>query len=1801
MPDPTKPSSFRQQIAEAKNIGVNNRLSPVANSDYEPQIGKGNIFLGGDLDLERAQNMSAGEQTGKFVGNTIANVLTGVGESAGHLYNLATQWGDDRNYDNALLKQMDDWKNPFGEIYRENPEQTFDLADPSWWLNNASGLVSSVGSFAVMGMGVGSLVAKGAGAIAKIGLLTSDAAAAVGETTTAALMSYTEGAMSAKNVFSRVYQKQLQEALYQGLSPEEAHEKAVHMAAQGASTTAQLNTAYGTLLNLGSVAPMFRDMKSSTEFFRTGAGKRLATETAEEYGARLSALSASSPELKKLIGGAGASHLAMEAGKEGFEEVMNQYTEATGEDTGNSGKSGNLFSQFAEALDLQKTWEKTANEEGLLNFMLGAAGGAGQTVLMDHAPTRQNAITADGSLIPRRDEQGNVLTDKKGDPIYEKAWYNSRFTAENKRFQYFDNRREAVLADVKHFTDINNQIDAAVKAGDTAKARQLSDKLMGVHHLNALLNGTAENWIAEYKQYAALDNTVDLGAEPKAQAAELSAQMNEMLTAAGKRENLSLEQETQFSEMEAKQAELLQQATDLAGTTAAMQSGFATSMKDNSYKEKATQAITDLRKASDMYEETEKQFSGYSEEKMAYNLVPTVVAKKLDDMFNTRNIQEYEPLVEKAALAVSADKTLFIKMHADHTADAELVEVHNALNDAIKNNKPDEARAELDHAGIDYKDTPEGILSAARDYKAQLSKEHDVNAAALADMEALAQGSEEYEAYKKANPTKEWTDYVKHVFENSVEASTYGEMLNQLNALKRDTANNQRVLEDIKKNPGKYVRSIVSDAKDALKRQTDLEDYMEAEQTRRAYEGKVFRDNEIARLKAENDKAGAELAELKATEAELVQELLQIEKYKPRKANKLAEKAEAVAQNQRKRERNKEQQEVLQDQIDLNLSKIQDLQEFVPTPAMPQAPINPPLVKPTPKPADNPKPSTPAPAKSLIQQSLEDFNELIDMHGLSPTVAQNELSAYLADHSKFPSKMAQTFVFATQPVQAQLYMLVETILNEINKNTKSAEALAEEEVTVLEDEDELVEDEDEVTFGMRKLKNSPVERGTEKADRELKEAIEGATSITEKVDAVRNPDGSNTIYIHQGEGENPIIINQKPRGKGYSYTVDEGIFQGEVLEGKDAKLVAEQYLQDEGTSLDGVATKMGKHITTAKAKHKAVIDQQSPVFDQDIDETPVEEQLYAASVVMNPNIDLQERSMDGSKRTSAVAPIANHLAYIEVVDKNGNVSRQNATNALNNDANLKVLLPGYLNPGDVVQYHIDTDATATKTGVLMTDDAHNPLVSPQDPAALLSDVGAVPIKITNEAGETIGHVMTVKRLNEMVGGTYANVEVLENFHTDEEVEKAMEMGIRSIDDLNAELITLRSSVLAGHNEGNITESKILNVGEGMLILNTVVKAEGGTRIDTQSASMLLPDPDLELGITYSESVYTKFGQKQEVVNEISISNIGVGALLPGANGEKIFSHLQTNKFSDFQVETMWEAMKLYANRELPQSKQALADLKAMTGFDLSKGAGLRAFISQYYFSPKDFSEAQLVESTAPPTLTVSISDGLVVKGEERASASIRIGIVGMMQGMKIEGTGVTNKVIDLVLPNGSINPEFEQVFKARMKGKILQATHEFNLQDKHLPESDEVKNFGTLKNYRGVNSSGEVTEVVFKDGAFSARKTHKDYNSYIKAHAVTSINGTNKVEGKYVYTVHPQIDIAPKLTTGARVDGEARAPEEISIDEEPQQHPMYSQLEQMKAEFPDSPRSIESVMIEAQAQGFLDEYPEWMGNPFEDC
>jgi hypothetical protein len=66
----------------------------------------------------RAQNQSWLQQAGRTIGNTVANIPLGLVEGLGYTAELFDKAND---YTNPVIELMNEWRNPFGEVYRENP------------------------------------------------------------------------------------------------------------------------------------------------------------------------------------------------------------------------------------------------------------------------------------------------------------------------------------------------------------------------------------------------------------------------------------------------------------------------------------------------------------------------------------------------------------------------------------------------------------------------------------------------------------------------------------------------------------------------------------------------------------------------------------------------------------------------------------------------------------------------------------------------------------------------------------------------------------------------------------------------------------------------------------------------------------------------------------------------------------------------------------------------------------------------------------------------------------------------------------------------------------------------------------------------------------------------------------------------------------------------------------------------------------------------------------------------------------------------------------------------------------------------------------------------------------------------------------------------------------------------------------------------------------------------------------------------------------------------------------------------
>lgn len=179
-----------------------------------------------ELNLKRAQNQSAWEQTGNFITQAVGNEIVlgtalGLSNLVDMAANLGTKEGED-DYTNPISTFLTDRQNEIKEkfeIYRENPDDTFQIGDFGWWADNAISVASTL-SMLIPSMAVtkGLSIAGKLGKLDRISMGIAKAAKATNltkgaytlgkainagaEIGTAALLSRTmEGYLEAKGVY----------------------------------------------------------------------------------------------------------------------------------------------------------------------------------------------------------------------------------------------------------------------------------------------------------------------------------------------------------------------------------------------------------------------------------------------------------------------------------------------------------------------------------------------------------------------------------------------------------------------------------------------------------------------------------------------------------------------------------------------------------------------------------------------------------------------------------------------------------------------------------------------------------------------------------------------------------------------------------------------------------------------------------------------------------------------------------------------------------------------------------------------------------------------------------------------------------------------------------------------------------------------------------------------------------------------------------------------------------------------------------------------------------------------------------------------------------------------------------------------------------------------------------------------------------------------------------------------------------------------------------------------------------------
>ena len=137
-----------------------------------------------ELDRERAENQSTLEQAMRMIGQ-IGNEMTvgtavGIADLADVIYQAITGQISDTDYQNEFINNLESFKESINErlaIYRENPNEAWDVTDFAWWASNAPSIASTV-SLMVPGVGVSkglSAIGRGIGAVTKGGRLAKNA------------------------------------------------------------------------------------------------------------------------------------------------------------------------------------------------------------------------------------------------------------------------------------------------------------------------------------------------------------------------------------------------------------------------------------------------------------------------------------------------------------------------------------------------------------------------------------------------------------------------------------------------------------------------------------------------------------------------------------------------------------------------------------------------------------------------------------------------------------------------------------------------------------------------------------------------------------------------------------------------------------------------------------------------------------------------------------------------------------------------------------------------------------------------------------------------------------------------------------------------------------------------------------------------------------------------------------------------------------------------------------------------------------------------------------------------------------------------------------------------------------------------------------------------------------------------------------------------------------------------------------------------------------------------------------------
>ena len=1682
---------------------------------YDPALS------GQDIALHAGERQSFGNKLARRLGNFIPNVAADLIDIVGSVGSLVTEWGDDRDYRNGLNDIADSIKNPFGKNYARSND-TWALGDPTWWIDNVFNTLEYAAGYALAGTGIAKTIGKGVQALGSAAELTSvgmNWASRAGQLGTSALVSYAQAAQSGMGVFKETYDNQFMKALAAGKSQEEAHNEATHIAAQSAATTAQLGTILTMAINSGAYAPMFRTQEALTRDIIAG---RLASQTGvkslTDVAKAIRGLDVKN-YTNKLIHHAGWKGVVNEMWKEGGEEVLQQFAEQTGYDIGKDGKIKGLIDQLGE---MENIIDRTANSQGALAFVLGAGfGGAQHGLIHNVIPSKRVTKMVDGQPVQKmvKNDKGEEvpMTDKNGNPVFVKTWVTPRKYEYDHTQKTFDNMKDAVAEDFENMEELRNQFLEARKNKNTVEAERIRNEMFDPSKLFAIKAGLTDAWVKTFEKISGMDQA------------------------------------------------------------AAMENGFAMHEEDTEYKEKATEAVGDIKHLEKVYNDLKKKYGMQFEENqelapyvdMLFGRHASLYSADKNLAFHRKKLAEAE--AEELSLANIEDPTMVNLAHTKWVSSHNsMVEVFNnlvkdraALRDAALSGTVEGAKV-VDRLMRKYRAVGYGNPDPAA-YKASvqdLLRKIDTKSAQIEEqMKASQQAlfdSTDYNEWVKKNPGKTFDEFIQEANKRTSLSGQNRYYKSQIDGEQARIDIERENLADMTKTTSmtkfssqadKWRKEMEKAAEATAKKGTATLTSMTKDAATLKRLGAIAKNQIADRYAGDYEKFVKFIAANERRIAVLQAELKRVHKKDPLRASAIRKQLRILQKQQVKfmeraavlKTLSEQRADVSESTEDQDVEDVTGEQDGKTVSNADEAPTT------NTQPGDSTEQTAAGTAEATTEEVAADAAlALTAEEQADAMIAEIAGEAPEPEFEVDPFKEYGTLFNNARPaVQAKMGVLLDEMINnntgfsldflnpEINAGLIS-QPEAHKLLLAARDYAKSVQ----ATIAQQQAGALEVEEESSTATDDLSSTDNGEEIPTNIQEFAKILTAEKVNFIFSNALMDGLI---KPNG-----TLNMAAMQRKFGIGRvKAKRIAEAY----GALPGPAAVKQGN---TPPIIVEPVSTPDTPVLESETElggTVPEGKAYHAGHKIVNAattgataTIDYEEGTKKGPN---------GETVYVKITKKD----------ALLKPITPMLLTPGAIKPGQKLRYEIDVDYDGPKqiTDSLSWDDDGNVVYDKERGADYLDgngkvkldaeSVANVPIRVVDAAtGQFLCHIRKMDWVTAKFPGTqnYRNVAT----ETEENADNMVtQMKL---------LMQIRTSIVEKFNaDGLPTEGAISQegLGTGRLILNHVIESKNEEDLSIKSKIIpqlaynrkdptrsLLPQADLQLVIVLEGGVpYSGKGfpfPHAMGIPEGELMQGGIGAMVQAVNGEYMYAPLVGMKLVEEGrpspgLSSVTRAIELFLLNDGtdPNISKEILELEQNTDFNVGNAQGLRAFINQYYTYMQDFKDSALSPNantgSAAEQFVFSVNDKL--DGVADKTKQVKVGFT--MRGSA--GLQYANIV------NGKLSPAFVEVL-----------TEGFTQRARAVVFTD------ASRSIKGINSSGFFYDATYVPGKGWVHNQYDDYNQYVKSFSKTAVYGRNQLpDGTYVYTANPHINltvpgkqIPQNIVTANNTASTVKAPEKTQVD-----------------------------------------------------